>query len=63
MRSLVNTSAAAVEVLVVVSGDHQKRPRFRSDVIEAAYASGQARDAQGYVARAHLIPSYGLVAE
>ena len=63
VRSLVNTSAAAVEVLVVVSGDHQKRPRFRSDVIEAAYASGQALDAQGYVARAHLIPSYGLVAE
>mgnify|MGYP001800816078 FL=1 len=63
VRSLVNTSGAAVEVLVIVSGDHQKRPRFRADVMEAAYASGYALDAQGYAARAHLIPSYGMVAE
>lgn len=63
VRSLKNTSDKAVEVLVVVSGDHQKRPRFRSDVIDAAFAAGHALDAQGYVASAHLVPNYGLVAE
>ena len=63
LRSLQNVSAAPVEVLVVVSGDQQKRPRFRSDVIEAAFAHGYALDAQGYVASAHLIPNYGMVAE
>ena len=63
LRSLQNASDAPVEVLVVVSGDQQKRPRFRSDVIEAAFAHGYALDAQGYVASAHLIPNYGMVAE
>ena len=63
LRSLQNASDAPVEVLVVVSGDQQKRPRFRSDVIEAAFAHGYALDAQGNVASAHLIPNYGMVAE
>ncbi|MEM1066818.1 MAG: hypothetical protein AAGJ74_15055 [Pseudomonadota bacterium] len=62
-RTLENTGDIAIEVLVIVSGDHQKRPRFQGDVIEAAFAKGRALDAQGYVAEAHLIPNYGMVAE
>lgn len=63
VRGFENASDTAVELLVIVAGDHQKRPKFRNHVIEAAYAEGYALDAQGYVAAAHLIPNYGMVAE
>ena len=38
VREIENTSNSVVETLVVVSGDHQKRPQFRANVIEQAYA-------------------------
>jgi quercetin dioxygenase-like cupin family protein len=63
VRAFENTSEAAVEMLVIVSGDHQKHPKFHGHVIEAAFENGNALDAQGYVADAHLIPNYGMVAE
>ena len=63
VRAFHNTGDAAVEVLVIVAGDHQKRPHFRGHVIEEAFVNGATLDAQGYVADAHLIPNYGLVAE
>ncbi|MEO1745146.1 MAG: hypothetical protein AAFR13_01305, partial [Pseudomonadota bacterium] len=63
MRSMQNHSDTAIEVLVIVTGDHQKRPEFRGDIIEKAFARDSALDAQGYVAAAHLIPVYGMVAE
>ncbi|MEL6436335.1 MAG: cupin domain-containing protein [Pseudomonadota bacterium] len=63
MRSMQNHSDTAIEVLVIVTGDHQKRPEFRGDIIEKAFARDAALDAQGYVAAAHLIPVYGMVAE
>lgn len=63
MRSLKNTSDSALEVLIIVSGDHQKRPRFRAQVLQAAHEMGATLDAQGYVAEAHLIPNYAMVAE
>ncbi len=63
VRAFENTGDTVVEALVIVSGDHQKRPRFASHVLEKAFAEGVALDAQGYVAAAHLIPNYGMVAE
>jgi quercetin dioxygenase-like cupin family protein len=63
IRAFENTSDAVLEVLVIVSGDHQKHPQFQPDVIEAAFAKGATLDAQGYIAEAHLIPGYGMVAE
>jgi quercetin dioxygenase-like cupin family protein len=63
VRSIEGTGTAPAEALVIVSGDHQKRPIFQNDVIAAARKSGHALDAQGYVAKAALIPSYGLAAE
>ncbi|WP_415919554.1 hypothetical protein [Tateyamaria sp. SN6-1] len=63
VRTLENMSRDTVELLVIISGDHQKRPRFRSHVVADAFAGGHALDAQGYVADAHLIPGYGMVAE
>ncbi|MBV2361528.1 hypothetical protein KUH32_17325 [Thalassococcus sp. CAU 1522] len=63
VRSFENTGDAEVEALVIVAGDHQKRPMFRDTVIEAALARGWALDAQGHVAEAHLIPGYALVAQ
>lgn len=63
LRTIGNASDAVIEVLVIVSGDHQKRPQFQDHVLEQAYAKGATLDAQGYVAKAHLIPNYGMVAE
>lgn len=62
-RAFENTSEIAVEALIIVSGDHQKHPAFAPQIIKQAKARDIALDAQGYVAAAHLIPSYGLVAE
>lgn len=62
-RAFENTSDVPVEALIIVSGDHQKHPAFARQVIKQAQARDMGLDAQGYVAAAHLIPSYGLVAE
>ncbi|CTQ49486.1 hypothetical protein [Jannaschia donghaensis] len=47
-----------VEVLVVVSGDHRKRPTFAPEVLEGARQAGLGLDAGGFVAKAALLPSY-----
>jgi quercetin dioxygenase-like cupin family protein len=47
-----------VEVLLVISGDHRKRPTFAPDVLEAARVAGLGLDAGGFVAKASLLPSY-----
>ncbi len=62
-RSLVNEGDQPVEALIVVTGDHQKRPKFSASVVEAALAKGLTLDASGYVAKAELIPNYGIAAE
>jgi len=62
-RAFENRSDTPVEALIIVSGDHQKRPAFTPEVVARAAEADLALDAQGYVARAHLIPGYGMVAE
>lgn len=62
-RTFVNEGDTAIEALVIVSGDYQKKPVFSNDVVKAALASGQTLDANGYVANASLIPNYGTAAE
>lgn len=47
-----------VEVLVVVSGDHRKRPTFAPEILEGARQAGLGLDAGGFVAKAALLPSY-----
>lgn len=47
-----------VEVLLVISGDHRKRPTFAPEVLEAARVAGLGLDAGGFVAKAALLPSY-----
>ena len=59
MRTFTATGDTAVEVLVVLSGDHRKRPVFAPEIIKAANATGLGLDASGFVAKAHLLPSYG----
>jgi len=58
-RTLTATGDTAVEVLVVLSGDHRKRPTFAPEVLDAARDSGLGLDAGGFVAKASLLPSYG----
>lgn len=58
-RTLTATGDTAVEVLVVLSGDHRKRPVFAPEVLEKAQDAGLGLDAGGFVAKASLLPSYG----
>ena len=57
-RTLTATGDAPVEALVVVSGDHRKRPVFADEVVRAAREAGTALDAGGYVAKTSLLPAY-----
>lgn len=57
-RRITALGDAPVEILVVVAGDHRKRPAFAPDVIEAAKAAGLGLDAGGFVAKASLLPAY-----
>ncbi|WP_417522711.1 hypothetical protein [Marinovum sp.] len=58
VRSIAALGDSPAEALVVVSGDHRKRPQFSDEVIAAAREAGQALDAGGYVANAALLPDY-----
>lgn len=50
---------APLEALLVVSGDHRKRPVFAADVVAEALEHGLGLDAGGFVAKASLLPVYG----
>lgn len=58
-RTLTATGDTSVEALVVLSGDHRKRPVFASEILDAARDVGFGLDASGFVAKASLLPSYG----
>lgn len=58
-RTLKATGDTPVEALVVLSGDHRKRPVFKPETLEAAQDAGLGLDAGGFVAKASLLPSYG----
>jgi mannose-6-phosphate isomerase-like protein (cupin superfamily) len=58
VRTIEALGDTPAEALVVVSGDHRKRPRFAPEVLEAARDGGVALDAGGYVAKASLLPLY-----
>lgn len=60
LRSIIVDGDETMEALVIVSGDHRKRPRFVEDVLQAAEKNNQALDAGGYVAEASLLPSYRM---
>jgi mannose-6-phosphate isomerase-like protein (cupin superfamily) len=59
LRSFSATGDTPVEALMVLSGDHRKRPIFAPEVLEAARHAGLGLDAGGFVAKAALLPSYG----
>jgi hypothetical protein len=58
-RQLTALEEDLVEVLVVVSGDHRKRPVFAPEILTAARDAGLGLDAGGFVAKASLLPVYG----
>lgn len=58
VRRIEHLGDAPAEILVVVSGDHRKRPAFDAATLQAARAAGHALDAGGYVAPAALLPGY-----
>ena len=58
-RKLTALGDTPVEMLVVVSGDHRKRPVFAHEIIAQAKDAGLGLDAGGFVAKASLLPVYG----
>ncbi|MCU4651814.1 hypothetical protein N8I71_03175 [Roseibacterium sp. SDUM158016] len=58
VRSIAALGDEAAEALVVVSGDHRKRPVFAAEVLAEAQAGGLGLDAGGFVAKAALLPQY-----
>jgi hypothetical protein len=58
-RTLTALGDTPVEMLVVLSGDHRKRPTFAPEVLRAARDARLGLDAGGFVAKAALLPSYG----
>ena len=58
-RKLTALGDTPVEMLVVVSGDHRKRPVFAPEIIAEAKDAGLGLDAGGFVAKASLLPVYG----
>ncbi|MBO6789424.1 MAG: hypothetical protein JJ894_02690 [Dinoroseobacter sp.] len=58
-RRLTAVGDVPIEILVVVSGDHRKRPVFVPEIITAAKEAGLGLDAGGFVAKASLLPVYG----
>lgn len=59
-RKMTAVGDTAVEALVVIQGDHRKRPEFSSDILAEASENGLGLDASGFVAKASLLPVYGL---
>ena len=59
VRSFAAVGDTAADALIVVSGDHRKRPIFAQHVLDAAQGSGLGLDAGGFVAKAALLPTYG----
>lgn len=57
-RQIRNTSDHPVELVLIASGDHRKRPEFAGEVVAMAEEAGLALDAGGFVAPAHLLPVY-----
>lgn len=58
VRSIEVLGDEPAEALVVVSGDHRKRPEFGAQTIVKAKADGLGLDASGFVAKAALLPVY-----
>jgi len=56
---LIGDEALGSEVVVVISGDGRKRPIFSQEVLTNAKKSGLDLDANGYFAKATLLPVYG----
>ncbi len=61
-RAFANASDAVVEALVILPGDARKTPRFDAATAAAARACDWALDANGYLARASLLPKGALLA-
>ena len=58
VRSIEAPGDETAEALVVVSGDHRKRPVFGAETLAAAQGGGLGLDAGGFVANAALLPHY-----
>lgn len=61
-RAFRNNSEQVVEAVVMIPGDQRKVPRFGADVVAAAHTAGWALDANGYLAKAGLMPRSALEA-
>jgi quercetin dioxygenase-like cupin family protein len=63
LRRIEALGDTPVETLVIVSGDHRKRPQFTAQVLAAARETGWALDAGGFVAPVEVLPYYAMAEE
>ena len=55
-RRYVASGDTPVEVALITSGDHRKRPVWSADIVQAALAAGVCIDHNGYIAPLDLLP-------
>lgn len=58
VRALAPLGEDATEALIVISGDHRKKPIFSDNILAAARGAGTALDASGFFAPVSLLPDY-----
>ena len=58
VRAIKFIGTETAEALVVISGDHRKRPTFGSDTVSSARSNGVALDASDFIAPESLLPNY-----
>lgn len=61
-REIENTGDETADMVVILAGDHRKRPEFAPEVVAAAKKAGLGLDPGGYVVEQHLMPVYSFVA-
>ncbi len=62
VRAFSNPSDQTLEAVVILPGDQRKHARFDMNLVAAARAVDWALDANGYLARASLMPKSALLA-
>lgn len=59
-REIRNDSDETVDMVVILAGDHRKRPEFAPEILQNANEAGLGIDPNGYVVQQHLMPVYSF---
>ena len=54
-RSITNNGDQDAEFIVIISGDHRKRPQFNDEILAQSRELGFTLDASGYIVKSNLV--------